>query len=102
VKRRQVALAAKALEDLADIYDFVAVSSSRKIASNFVGRIEDFCRALDYASERGSHHSHIREGLRSVGFDRRVTIIFQVTDQSVLIVRVFYAGADWEGELGDL
>jgi len=102
VRQRRVELTPKALEDLDDIYDLVATASSRRIAIKFIGRIEAFCLTLDYASERGTHHSHIREGLRSVGFDRRVTIIFQVTDEAVFVARFFYAGADWEADIVDL
>jgi toxin ParE1/3/4 len=35
-------------------------------------------------------------GLRVTGFERRVTILFTVTVEEVVILRVFYGGVDWE------
>jgi len=38
-------------------------------------------------------------GLRVVGFERRVTIAFEVDDERVTILRIFYGGVDWERAL---
>jgi toxin ParE1/3/4 len=39
----------------------------------------------------------IRQGLRVVGFERRVKIAFLVDDDRVTILRMFPGGKDWEG-----
>ena len=36
---------------------------------------------------------------RTVGFERRITVAFTVTDDSVVILRLFYGGRDWEERL---
>ncbi len=46
---------------------------------------------LETASERGTRHDHIRQGLRTTGFERR-----QVT-----ILGFFSGGRDWTAILGD-
>jgi toxin ParE1/3/4 len=48
------------------------------------------------ASERGHLREDIRPGLRIVGFERRVTIAFTVTETRVTILRLFYAGKNWD------
>jgi toxin ParE1/3/4 len=41
-------------------------------------------------------------GLRTVGFERRVTVAFSVEIEVVLIQRIFYGGQDWAAELGPI
>ncbi len=38
-------------------------------------------------------------GLRIVGFERRVTVAFTVSEDRVTILRLFYGGRDWAREL---
>ncbi len=44
--------------------------------------------------ERGTLRDDIRPGLRTVGFERRMTIAFHVESKRVVIDRVLYAGRD--------
>jgi toxin ParE1/3/4 len=46
--------------------------------------------------------SEIRAGLRRVGFERRVTVFFVVAEDHVSILRIFYAGRDWQAYLDEL
>jgi len=41
----------------------------------------------------------IRPGLRTVGYRRRVTIAFEVADDTVNILGIFYGGQDIEADL---
>jgi toxin ParE1/3/4 len=50
-------------------------------------------------SERGHRRDDVRPGLRIVGFERRITIAFTVSAEDVTILRIFYAGRNWEDEL---
>ena len=43
----------------------------------------------------------LKPGVRSVGFERRVTILFTVTATEVLILRILYGGQDVEAALRD-
>jgi len=62
----------------------------------YVDRVEAFCQKLRVGSERGHLRNDIRSGLRIVGFERRLTIAFMVDNESVIILRIFSAGRNWE------
>jgi len=51
--------------------------------------------------ERGTRRDAIRPGLRTLGYRRRVTIAFHITDAAVVIDRILYGGRDVEGLLHD-
>lgn len=99
MKTRTVVLAPEAEDDLSALYDYIAENASPGTAFDFVTRIEAFCRSLTRAAERGAHHAAVREGLRSVGFEGRVTIVFHVDQSTVSILRVFPAGRNWTEEI---
>jgi len=45
---------------------------------------------------RGQKRDDLLTGLRTIGFERRVTIAFVVTANAVLIEGIFYGGQDFE------
>lgn len=98
MKQRAIIYAAKAGDDLDWIYETIADTSSASTADRYDQRIRAFCESLDYGSERGSRRDDLRLGLRVVGFERRVTVAFIVEPHQVVILRVFYGGANWEHE----
>ena len=55
--------------------------------------------ALQIFPERGTKRDDIRQGLRTMGFERRATIVFEVKRSEVVIIRVFYGGQDYERAL---
>lgn len=58
-------------------------------------RLRMFCERLQHGAERGS----MRDGLRIIGFERRVTIAFVAEEDRVTILRLFTAveiGSDFE------
>lgn len=99
MRPRTIIYAAKAGDDLDWIYETIAGASSAVTANGYDQRIRAFCESLDYGSERGSRRDDIRPGLRVIGFERRVTIAFTVELHQVVILRVFYGGANWEDEM---
>jgi plasmid stabilization system protein ParE len=50
-------------------------------------------------SSSGTRQDNIRAGLRTIGFERRATIVFQVKRAEVVIVRIFHGGRDFERAL---
>lgn len=99
MKRYRVRLIEEAELDLLHIYRYVRnKSASNAIARNYVDRIRDFLRDFDTFPERGTVRSEIREGLRIVGFERRVSIAFVVEDGDVVVLRVLYGGQQLRGE----
>lgn len=99
MRERRVQFAPEALEDLRSIYDWIANAAGSERALGYIERIEVFCSGMGSASERGHLRDDIRPGLRITGFERRLTIAFTVSEQSVTILRLFHAGRDWEGAM---
>jgi toxin ParE1/3/4 len=97
VRRRLVDYAPEADQDFEWIYDAIARASGPATAFDYVQRLRAFCERLEYAGERGGRRDDIRDGLRIVGFERRVTVAFSVDESRVTILRLFYGGRDWEG-----
>lgn len=54
---------------------------------------------LAHFPERGTKRDDIMPGLRTIGFERRATIIFRVLKTRVEIVSIAYGGQDYEREL---
>ena len=100
MKRREVIVSPEARDDLLNLYDWIADASSEDVAAGYLDRVERYIRGFDLASERGSARDDIRKGLRIVGFERRITMAFSVTDSDVIILRVLYAGRGWDAGLG--
>jgi len=49
--------------------------------------------------ERGTRRDDLGQGIRTLGFERRVTIVFRLVADEVEIVTIAYGGRDFEGEL---
>ena len=97
--KRLVDFAPEAIDDLLRIHDWIADAAGHEVAWAYVGRLEDYCLGFSFASERGQLRPDIRPNLRIVGFERRVTIAFSVDSERVTILRLFYAGRNWENDL---
>lgn len=82
-------------EDLFAVYRRIAQHGGRAVAASYIERLEAACRALANFPERGTRRDDIRPGLRTIGFERRATIVFRVLRDEVLIVRIFYGGQDY-------
>jgi toxin ParE1/3/4 len=99
VIRYRVSFRPTAESDLLRLYEYIVREASFERAAGFIDRIEEFCLSLQTSPLRGTRRDDIRSGLRVVGFERRVTIVFQVRKAEVAIVRVLYAGQDYERAL---
>jgi len=94
--RRRVTFGPEADADLQAIFDRIADDASPSIAWRYMGRLRRWLDGFDLASERGTRRDDIRAGVRIVGFERRLTVTFMVSETEVTILRVFYAGQDWQ------
>ena len=99
--RRHVVLSPDAQADLVDLFDWITSQASSEVALAYGARLEAYIMGFDVASERGTRHDHIRPGLRTTGFERRLTIAFEVTPDRVTILGFFPGGRDWTAILGD-
>ncbi|WP_430424565.1 type II toxin-antitoxin system RelE/ParE family toxin [Phenylobacterium sp.] len=93
--RRHVILSPEALDDLDAIDQWITNAASLTTATRYLGRVRDYLAGFDFASERGAKHDDLIPGLRTIGFERRLTIAFSVSELGVTILRVFRAGEDW-------
>lgn len=99
MKSRLVEFSDDARADLIALYDWIALAATPDTALAYVERLERYCLDFDHASERGHLRDDIRPGLRVVGFERRVTVAFVVEERRAVILRLFYAGRNWIGDL---
>ena len=90
----QVVFSQEARDDLKGLYAFIAQRSGVMRAIAYVERIEDFYDRLSHFPHRGSRRDDIAAGLRVIGFERRVTVAFQVEETRVVLNRILYAGRD--------
>jgi toxin ParE1/3/4 len=98
---RRVVFAPEALSDLRALYDTIADASLPARALDYVEGVRRLCVQLADFPERGTRRDAIRPGLRTLGYRRRVTVAFHVTETTVVIDRLFYAGRDVEALLRD-
>src|SRR5882757_1339558 len=89
----------RAEDDLFNLYEAIATQAGNVTAGGYIERIEAACLALETSPLRGTRRNDILPGLRTMGFERRATIVFRVRGSRVTIVRVFYGGQDFENAL---
>src|ERR1700710_742188 len=85
--------------DLLALYRYIAEASGLGIAGGYIDRIETACMSLATFPNRGTKRDDLAPGLRTIAFERRVTIAYRVLKTRVEIVTIAYAGRDFEGEL---
>ena len=86
----------QAEDDLFALYEYIASKASESVAGNYIDRIEAASMALASFPERGTRRNDILPGLRTFGFERRVTIAFRVLKTRVEIVTIAYGGRVFE------
>lgn len=96
---RTVVYAPEAEIDLLLLYDQIADAASPRVAIDYLERVKAWLSSFSTASERGTRRDDIRSGLRTVGFEQRITVAFTVERDQVVVQRVFYGGRNWGEEL---
>jgi len=84
----------EALEQLEELYDFIAHAGTPGSAAGFTESIVSFCESLANFPFRGTARDDLRPGLRTIGYGNRVVIAFAVLNEDVVIVGIFYGGRD--------
>lgn len=100
MKRYRVRFTPLANSQLQELYDHIATHGDPYTALGYVERIEQFCMEFGTFPERGTRRDDIRPGLRIVGFERRVTVAFEVGPDEVRIISILYAGRQLPPEDG--
>ncbi len=88
----------KAQSQLSNIFEFISAKASEEIAAKFVTSIIDYCDGFETFPERGLLRDDLRNGLRIIGYKKRVTIAFYVDEINVVILGIYYGGQDFEGD----
>ena len=93
----------EARADLAKLYDYIVEqSSSHDRAHGYIRRIQASCEKLKTFPEVGRLRDDLRPGVRILGFERRVVIVYMVLSSGdVEIGRVLYGGRDYETLISD-
>jgi plasmid stabilization system protein ParE len=94
-----VIYAPEAEAQLVALFFHIAAAASPEIAARYTDAIEKQCESLKTFPMRGTRRDDIRPGLRVFGFRRRVSIAFEVTDDLVTILGIFYGGQNFEAAL---
>ena len=84
--------------ELEELRSYIAVRESRRVAANYLARLKAFCRGLAIAPHRGERRHGIRFDQRTIGFERRISIIFEIreAEKIVNIVGIRYAGRSFD------
>jgi toxin ParE1/3/4 len=97
----RVVLRPSADADLEAIYWFlIETTGSDHGAIAIVRRLRQHCERLNELPTRGRPRDDIREGLRTLAFERRAVIAYFVESGAVIVTRIFYRGQDFEALLG--
>jgi toxin ParE1/3/4 len=92
----RVVFTPRAERQIDSLQEYITGSTSEVTADRYIGRIVAFCTSLSAYPLRGLRRDDLLPGLRTIGFERRVTIAFVVTTDLVLIEGIFYGGQDFE------
>jgi plasmid stabilization system protein ParE len=89
-----------ALQDLKAIFDYIEPRAGAPIAERFVTQLHTHCLGLRDFPERGTRRDDLRPGLRTLGYKRRATILFQIEHEprKVRILGIYYRGRDFESQ----
>lgn len=97
---REIRFHPLAEEDLDRIDDFVATrspSGARGLAERLEGVIEQLSRFPD----SGRPRDDLAVGIRTITVDHTLLVAYKVDPNHILILRIFYAGRDFEADLRD-
>ena len=95
-RRYEVVFRPAAEADLLALYRYLAETVGPARAASYVGRIEAACMTLASSPERGTRRDDVLPGLRTLGFEHRVTLAFRILDDQVEIMAVAYGGREFD------
>lgn len=82
--------------DLFGIYSYIEEHGGSVRAGRYVDRVEAACRQLTTFPEKGAPRDDIAPGLRTWAMERRVLIVYRIAGSSLEILRILYAGRDFQ------
>ena len=102
-RRYEIIFEPAARQDLKDIFEYVQDRASSAIAENFTTKLYEHCLKLEHMPERGTRRDELRRGLRTIGYRRRATILFEVDRErlQVIIFGIYYGGRNYDDDFRD-
>jgi len=97
----RVVFSPEAQEQLVELYCYIANAASSQVAARYVEAVINYCESLCTFPTRGARRDDIRLGLRVTHYKKRTVIAFDVDNDTVSIVGVFYGGQNYEFILQD-
>jgi toxin ParE1/3/4 len=97
----RVVFSPEALEQLAELYRYIAEAASPDVAAHYAEAIVSYCESLRTFPLRGTQRDDVRPGLRITNYKKRAVIAFDVDTEAVSIIGIFYGGQDYETVLRD-
>ncbi len=88
----EVIFSAEAEMQLQQIETYLAGRFYPANVERFIESLAQACVSLGIAPHRGTKRDDLIPGLRTIGFEHRVTIYFKLVENEVLIVSVLYGG----------
>lgn len=95
MNRRTAIFAPQARHDLVELADWIAERAGAETALAYAAPLEAYCMGFELLGERGQRRNDLRPGLRIIGFERRVTVAFMVSESETTILRLHYGGQNW-------
>lgn len=99
--KSRVVFSPQALEQLTELYRYIAEAASPDVAARYTESIVSYCESLRTFPLRGTSRDDVRPGLRITHYKKRTVIAFAVETESVSIIGIFYGGQDYEAVLRD-
>jgi toxin ParE1/3/4 len=90
-----------ALDDLQSIFVYVASGSDPATAVVYDQRIREACLRIADFPHRGTPRDDLLSGLRTLSFERRGTIAYQVDGDTVRILGILHHGRDLNRAFGE-
>ncbi|MFC4257178.1 type II toxin-antitoxin system RelE/ParE family toxin [Croceibacterium xixiisoli] len=83
-----------AIEDLIALHQWVSTEADSDTADAYLARIEQRVATLAEFPERGSPRNDLANGLRTLAFERKLLIAYQVDGNRVTVQRIINAQRD--------
>ena len=77
-----------AATDLIALYEWIEDAAGSAIADAYLARLKARCLTLADFPNRGTPRDDLRRGIRSLSFEGRMLIFYQVQDQTVSILHI--------------
>ena len=103
MKSYEVYLTPDAIQDMTDIYEYIAAKSGLpEVAWTYIEKLRQKCHELRKAPLIGQQRNDLRKNLRIVAINKNAIAAFEVIEDKriVTILNIFYGGRDYEAIMG--